>query len=125
MRALWRRAPGTVSDVRDAVNDEQNSALAYTTVMTVLTRLYDKGFVARQRRGRSYAYEPVYSETELVDVLGRRDVDRLVERYGDAALAYFVETLQDADPDLLRRMQSLASGEGAESTDETTGPARR
>src|SRR5438445_4155279 len=45
--------PLTPAEVRTAVGGE----LAYTTVMTVLARLYDKGALTRQRHGRAYAYQ--------------------------------------------------------------------
>ncbi|MBW3665360.1 MAG: BlaI/MecI/CopY family transcriptional regulator [Actinobacteria bacterium] len=107
MRALWKQSPASVSDVLERVNAKHDGALAYTTVMTVLSRLYDKGYLARERRGRGYDYTPRYSEGELVDQLGGREVERLVERYGEIALAHFVEALEQAPPDLVRRLRRL------------------
>lgn len=108
LHVLWAHGPGDVSTVREAVNAQQSSTLAYTTVMTVLARLHEKGFLTRQRRGRGYTYTPAYTEAQLIALLGRRDVDRLVERYGDVALAHFAETLRRTDPELLRRVERLA-----------------
>lgn len=110
MRSLWRSSPATVRDVLDVVHDEYDPELAYTTVMTVLKRLHDKGFVRREHVGRGYSYEPVHSEQQLVDLLGRREVDELVERYGDVALAHFAETLRDIDPSVLAQIEDLADG---------------
>ena len=60
--ALWRSdASMTPAEVRESLDSE----LAYTTVMTVLSRLHDKGLVSRSRRGRAYAYEAAVSESEL------------------------------------------------------------
>lgn len=114
LRALWRHAPATVRDVLVTVNAQQEAELAYTTVMTVLGRLHEKGYVVRRWQGRGYQYEPAYSEVELVEVLGRREVDRLVQRYGKVALAQFVETLQRTNPDLLRRVGGLVKHENAD-----------
>jgi len=108
MRALWRRAPATVAEALERVNARREPPLAYTTVMTVLSRLHEKGHVTRERRGRGYAYTPVFSEDELVEVLSRREVDQLVDRYGDVALAHFAETLRQADPSLLNKAANLA-----------------
>jgi predicted transcriptional regulator len=41
------------------------SDLAYTTVMTILTRLYDKGSVTRRRVGRAYVYTPAFAQAEV------------------------------------------------------------
>ncbi len=108
--ALWSGSPASVAEVRSRVNEAQGSDLAYTTVMTVLGRMFDKDILERQRDGRQYLYSPRYAEDELVGVLSRREVDRLVERYGDAALAAFAERLEDADPALLDRVRRLAAG---------------
>lgn len=61
MRHLWTRdEPATTSEVQAAVGD----GLAYTTVMTILVRLWEKGQVERERVGRAYAYRPVHTEAD-------------------------------------------------------------
>ena len=63
LTALWRAAaPLTPGEVRGQLDGD----LAYTTVMTVLARLFDKGLVDRSTRGRAFAYAPLVSESELV-----------------------------------------------------------
>lgn len=111
LRALWASAPATVGEVLTTVNAEHDPVLAYTTVMTVLSRLYEKGYVTRERHGRGYVYQPAYSEEELVDVLGAREVDRVVERYGEVAIAHFVDALERTDPQLLDRVEALRRGD--------------
>lgn len=107
---LWRDAPATVAEVLDRLNARRDAdPLAYTTVMTVLARLTDKGLTDREKVGRGYAYHPRYTEPELVAHLGERAVADLVERFGDVALATFAAALEDADPELLRRVAELAA----------------
>lgn len=112
MQALWRRSPVPVGAVLHQLNTDRadEDQLAYTTVMTVLSRLHDKGIVDREMRGRSYRYRPRFSEGELVRELSRDEVARLIDQYGPIALAQFAAALQDADPDLLARVASLADG---------------
>lgn len=109
MESLWRRSSGTVADVLEDVHVDYDPDLAYTTVMTVLSRLYDKGFLVREQVGRGYRYEPVYGRDELVDVLGGREVDELVERYGQVALAHFAAALRRTDPALLAELEQVAA----------------
>lgn len=111
MAALWRESPASVGVVLEQVNAKQDSPLAYTTIMTVLSRLHDKGWVTRQRQGRGYAYTAAYTEAELVELLSRKEVERLVERYGEVALAQFAEALRDVDPDLLEQVARVAGEE--------------
>ena len=110
MQDLWRRFPATVTDVLERINADRGSGdrLAYTTVMTVLSRLHDKGILDREKHGRGYQYRPRYTEAELVEQLGRDEVDRLLERFGGVALAHFATALEQADPEQLARLTALA-----------------
>jgi predicted transcriptional regulator len=94
-------APMTPAQVRDQLGGD----LAYTTVMTVLARLAEKGVVTRERVGRAYAYTAVRDEAEVT----ARQMHRLLDAGDDkvAVLSRFVGVLSDEDErllvDLLRR----------------------
>lgn len=113
MTALWSSAPAAVPTVLEAVNAERAVAeqLAYTTVMTVLSRLHDKGLVVRDRRGRGYEYTPRYSEPGLVAHLSEREVQGLLDRYGEVALAQFAAAVERADERLVGRLRAAAEHE--------------
>ena len=115
MQALWAGSPMTVPAVLGVVNEQRaaDGALAYTTVMTVLSRLYNKGLVVRDRRGRGYAYAPRFSEPGLVAHLSERDVEELLERYGEVALAHFAAAVDRADERLLARLRDTAGSDDA------------
>lgn len=113
LQALWQSSPASVGDVQDRLNDGRDDELAYTTVMTVLTRLHDKGLLERVKQGRGYDYTPRFTEPELVEHLGRLEVDGLLQRFGPVAVSQFAEALRDSDPVLLRQLLELA-GEEAE-----------
>ncbi len=91
----------TPAEVRDALGDE----LAYTTVMTALVRLCDKGAVSRERVRRGYAYRMMADTATLTARRMRRLLDRDADR--PAALARFVAEL---DPDDERLLNDLLSG---------------
>lgn len=55
MAVLWDRGPSTVAEVREAMRDE----LAYTTVLTVLRVLEEKGHVRHEVEGRAHRYHPL------------------------------------------------------------------
>lgn len=112
LRALWTEHPSTVRTVLDEVNGQRDEDLAYTSVMTVLDRLHDKGLVTRARFGRAYEYEPSHAdESALVDHLGQQQVADLVDRLGDVALVHFAATLDDLDPGTRDQLQALARRE--------------
>jgi predicted transcriptional regulator len=105
MNVLWSSdGPMNVRDVLDRLNAPRSEALAYTTVMTVLSRLADKQILARVRDGRGYVYEPSVSDTAQIAVRG------VMRDFGDAALAHFVDEAR-ADPELLSRLQKLLADE--------------
>ena len=81
MAVLWTRGSGTVTEVREALADP----LAYTTVLTVLRTLEEKGFVGHEEEGKAHRYLPLVAR----------------ERAGRSALSRMVEKLFDGSPELL------------------------
>lgn len=108
VREVVDRGEGSVAEIVDGLRRTQQRDHAYTTIMTVMGRLHEKGVLARDRRGRQYVYHPTAPEGELVDRLSGVAVDRLVDRYGTAALRHFAVRLADLDPETLRRLAALA-----------------
>ena len=96
---LWAAdAALTPADVRERLG----GGIAYTTAMTILTRLWQKGLVAREPCGRAFAYHPLVTEAELAAQRMRATLDRTNDRH--AALASFVGTLSKKDERALRRV---------------------
>lgn len=93
MRRLWTDGPQTVAEVLGALNKGEFRPLAYTTVMTILVRLHDKGYLTRQKEGRHYRYAAGFDESALEAQVGRRELSRLIERYGAASVARFAVDL--------------------------------
>lgn len=115
MQALWESAPANVPAVLERINARRRKKdrLAYTTVMTVLARLYDKGVLDRERRGRGYDYTPLFDEAGLIEHLSRQEVGELLERFGDVALAQFAAAVDNADPDVVERLRALMRSDDA------------
>lgn len=72
MAVLWDRGSATVAEVRDALSDE----LAYTTVLTVLRTLEEKGYVDHVEEGKAHRYRPLVAR----DKAGRSALTRLVRK---------------------------------------------
>lgn len=90
--------PMTAAQVRSAMGD----TLAYTTVMTVLSRIAEKGLAIRTRQGRAHVYEPIRDGAEVTAMRMRRLLDADDDRA--AVLARFVGSLTDADEAILLEM---------------------
>jgi predicted transcriptional regulator len=99
-------SPGQVRERLVAADDLSSSALSssalsYSTVVTILSRLHAKGLLSRQRDGRAFAYT-VVDEASLA---ARRMNQALqVGRDHDAVLSRFVSSLSGRDAGLLRRL---------------------
>jgi predicted transcriptional regulator len=101
MRHLWEAGgPLTVRDLVERLNRRRQEPLAYTTVMTVMSRLAEKQVLRRERAGRGYVYEAAAGDAAAIAVRG------VLRDFGDAALAHFVEEAR-RDPGLLRRLERL------------------
>ena len=94
----------TPRDVKTLLPAERR--VEYTTVMTVLARLWKKGRLERRRQGRAYAYVPVLSRTEHAALR----MEEILETAGDrsVALARFTEQLSASER---RRLKILLEGE--------------
>lgn len=103
MNLLWDvggwQTPGDVHGRLDSTHP-----LAYTTVMTILVRLWHKGRVERQKAGRAFAYRPTLTRDEDAARRMGEVLTSLGNRAG--ALNRFVETLSDEDRTELRRLLS-------------------
>lgn len=96
---LWKAdAPLTPAGVRERLDN----GLAYTTVMTILSRLFDKGMIRRERVGRAYAYTPAIEQAEMAASRMKSLLDTGVDR--EAVLARFVGSLDRSDERFLESL---------------------
>ncbi|MEU2348851.1 BlaI/MecI/CopY family transcriptional regulator [Modestobacter sp. NPDC049651] len=93
--------PLTPGEVQAALGRD----LAYTTVMTTLSRLHAKDAVTRERSGRAYAYAPADGPTAAARRM-RRLLDGGTDR--TAVLARFLDELEPADVPVLQRLLAEA-----------------
>lgn len=107
LATLWSTdEPLTAAEVQAELGDD----LAYSTVVTILTRLHDKGVLAREKRGRAYAYAPVADEAGLAARRMQEVLEAGPDR--DAVLARFVSELPPDDEGVLRELLRSARRDG-------------
>jgi predicted transcriptional regulator len=109
MEDVWARdGEVAVREVMESLNRRTKKPRAYTTYMTILGRLHEKGLVTRQREGKTDFYSPAYTREEYADLRAQAGVDSLVEQYGDAAFSHFARQIARLDPERRRALQRLA-----------------
>jgi predicted transcriptional regulator len=107
MAEVWRRGETTVREVLETLNRGEKQR-AYTTVMTIMARLDEKGLLKRRRAGKTDHYRPVLSREDYQETRARAEVAELVADYGDLALAHFARQLESLDPERRRKLRQLA-----------------
>lgn len=106
LAALWAaERPLTPGDVQS----ELGSGLAYTTVMTTLSRLHEKGAVERRRAGRAFRYTPVMDQSDIAAARMRAMLESGDDR--SAVLSRFVGSLSPEDELLVAEMLREADGD--------------
>jgi predicted transcriptional regulator len=108
--AALHHAPGPATAAW--VQERLGGDLAYTTVMTILSRLHAKKAVTRERAGRAYVWTPAADEAGLAALRMRRVLDGEEDR--DAVLTSFVSALSAHDEQLLRSLLDRVAAEAAE-----------
>ena len=117
MRVAWSRETMTVRDVLGVLN--KNRPLAYTTVMTVMGRLTEKGLLEAEKRGKTYVYRAAQTRAELESQVAGKVVHSLITDFGgEVALSQFVKELSETHPDQLARLADLARRAQEENNDE-------
>jgi predicted transcriptional regulator len=101
--------PLTPGQVLERLDSAGSRPLAYTTVVTILSRLHDQGIADRFRAGRAYAYQAAADEAQLAGRRMRRLLDAENDR--DGVLASFVDGLSARDEQVLRDLLGADLGE--------------
>ena len=103
MDALWTLEQATVQDVCEQLGGRPN----YKTIMTVMNRLAEKGFLERQRVSHAFVYRPKQSREKFLQGVSRDVVAGLVRDFGDVAIAQFVNVIGELDPKSLATLRAL------------------
>lgn len=84
---------------------EKQRDIAYTTVMTTVTRLYEKGILGRERDGKRYLYSPKLTREEFMESTAREVLDEAVG--GHQAMAMLAEKVSEASAGELDDLEAL------------------
>lgn len=112
MAVLWELGSGTVAEVQARLPDR----LAYTTVLTVLRTLEEKGHIGHEEEGRAYRYFPLVEREAAGESAVRRVVRKLFGGQPELLLTQLVSDRELSEEELkrLRRLLDERLGEEAE-----------
>jgi predicted transcriptional regulator len=103
MEAVWRGGDVTVRDVQQELAGQR--PVAYTTVMTTMGRLADKGFLRRVESQPAHRYSAILTREQYADSAVKSVLDWLVGTFGDPAVAYFVDRVERQDEALIASLR--------------------
>jgi predicted transcriptional regulator len=106
LNETWQRGEVSVRDIHLAFDE----AIAYTTLMTTLDRLYKKRLLDRRKDGRAFLYSPAFSPEEFEHGIRADVIDSLFEHGADGiqpVLACIVDTVSERDRELLDELERL------------------
>src|SRR5690348_12611361 len=104
MTVLWDKESATVAEVQDAIHDK----LAYTTVLTVLRTLEEKGYAAHKGEGRAHRYFPRVGRDAAGNSLLRRMLHTVFGGSSEMLLTSLVAD-QKLSPEEIRKLRALLS----------------
>ena len=111
MRILWERGESLVSELVAAM--PENTPLAYTSVLTTVRVLEQKGYVRHRQEGRAFIYQPCVAEHEA----SRSEVRHMLDRFFGNSRERLLLTLlgdEDVSQDELQRLKAaIAQAESA------------
>lgn len=99
MTFVWDGQDVTVRDVHAQLR--RSRPIAYTTVMTTMGRLAEKGFLQRIESQPAHHYRPLVSKEQYERSTARSVIDWLFSRFRDPALAYFIDRVEEDDVETL------------------------
>jgi BlaI family penicillinase repressor len=105
LKALWAGGPGTVREIEARVR-RRRRRWAYNTILTLLTRLREKGYVAADRSGTAHVFRSIVTRDELLS----HDLAALAERVCDGTASPLVHALVQRGrftPDEIARFRRL------------------
>jgi predicted transcriptional regulator len=94
MHIVWEMHQATASDVHHELQlsrQREKKDIAYTTVMTTMSRLFSKNILTRRKVGMSFVYSPALDQTEFVNVVINGVMDSLVGEFGEPVFRYFAD----------------------------------
>ena len=103
LKLVWKLGEVTVRDILEALPPERN--LAYTTVMSMMRILEDKGYLTHRARDRAYVYRAQVSEDEVARGMIRNLINKMFEGSPELLMVTLLETgnLTEEQLELLRR----------------------
>lgn len=103
MDLLWKKGDGSVRDIFGEI--EKKKPIAYTTVLTVMNRLTEKGCLKRKMLHGAFVYTPLQTQEKFLQGVLKGFVASLSKNFGkEIVVRQFVESLESLDPAVAKKL---------------------
>lgn len=93
METLWKLETASVRAIVDILQKKRH--IAYTTVMTIMTRLHAKGLLTRrQNQSGAYLYSPAQTKEKFLEKISEKVIKNLLQNCGEVAVARFIDIIE-------------------------------
>jgi predicted transcriptional regulator len=107
MKVVWSLKTATVRQVYETLLEKRR--IAYTTVMTMMNILEQKGYLAKKQADRAYVYQPTQPQSHVIRGMVREFVDRVFNGSAEPLVAHLVEDRHLTEKDLDEIKKSIKS----------------
>ena len=105
MQIVWSKRDATVREVFGILKAERK--IAYTTVMTVMSRLADKGLLLKKKAGNAFVYRAAASEEDFTKSTVKKVISELLTDFTTPAISGFVDSIEDSQPEKMEELAKL------------------
>jgi len=105
MTVVWRLGSASVKDVFEELYPEKR--LAYTTIMTVMSRLANKNVLRQDRSGTAYMYTPNVSQEEMANSMINQVIDKVLGGKVTPVLSFLLKKSEVDEEEIARIKQAI------------------
>lgn len=105
MEILWERGESTVRGLLETHGNIQE--YSYSTLITVMNRMSDKGLLTKRKEGKTFFYKPAYSKAELLDIVSKKVINGISELSLQTTILNFVDYISSKDSKQLDQLSEL------------------
>ncbi len=105
MEILWRKGETSVRQVYEILKRERK--IAYTTIMTVMSRLSEKGLLDKFKEGNAFVYRPTSSREQFTQSTLKKVINELIEDFSTPAISQFLDSVEKVNPEKMEELSRL------------------
>ena len=105
MKLVWQRQTATVRDIYEALLEHRK--IAYTTVMTMMKILENKGYLKKRRQDRAFVYRPAHAKNQVIGGMLREFIDRVFNGSAEPLLVHLVKSRHLREKDLQKIVRMI------------------